>query len=66
MFVSETTALLRAILEEVCHNVDRSQNATRAHVAAGILAAAGRGRITAEDVREAGREALKTAPTTWR
>jgi len=66
MFASETTALLRSILEEVCHDVDRAHNATRAHVAAGILAAAGRGLITAEDVREAGREALKSAPTMWR
>jgi len=66
MFNSETTALLRSILEEVCHDVDRTHTATRAHVAAGILAAAGRGLITADDVREAGREALRCAPTKWR
>ena len=66
MFPSETTALLRAILEEVCHDVDRTHNATRAHVAAGILAAVGRGLATAEDVRAAGREALKSAPTMLR
>ena len=66
MLSSETTALLRAVLEEVCLDVDRAHTVTRAHVAAGKLAAAGRGLITAEDVREAGREALKTAPTMWR
>ena len=62
---AETRALLRAILNEVCEQVGEYQTATRAHVAAQILSAAGR-ETTLDNIREAGREALKTAPTMWR
>jgi hypothetical protein len=48
-----------------CEHFDQYQTATRAHVAAQILAAAGR-ETTFEDIRDAGRQALKTAPTMWR
>jgi hypothetical protein len=65
MFDAETRAMLRAILDEVCGHIGMYQNGTRAHVAARILAAAGRD-CTVEDVREAGRDALKTAPSMWR
>ena len=65
MFDAETRALLRNILDDVCSHVDQYQTATRAHVAAKILAAAGR-ETTFDAIREAGREALKTAPTMWR
>lgn len=61
----DITALLRTILDEVCVHIDQHQTATRAHVAAQILAAAGR-ESTPENIREAGRDALKSAPTMWR
>ena len=66
MFDAETRELLRAVLDEVCGNIDRYQNATRAHVATEILAAAGQEAATIDHIREAGRAALKTAPTMWR
>ena len=65
MFDADTRAMLRAILDEVCSHVDRYQTATRAHVAANILAAAGRD-TSPESIKEAGMDALKSAPTMWR
>jgi hypothetical protein len=64
MIDTETRAMMRTILDEVCEHVDQYQNATRAHVAAQMLAAAGR-EVTIENIR-VGREALKSAPTMWR
>ena len=66
MFDDETITLLRAILDEVCGHVDRYQNATRAHVAVKILAAARSKLCTIDEICEAGREALRTAPVSWR
>lgn len=66
MFDEETRALLRVILEEVCEDIDSSQNGIRPHVAAKILVAAGREYATVDNIREAGREALRSAPTTGR
>ena len=66
MFDSETTALLRAVLDEVCIEVSRYENGTRAHVAAKLLEAARRGGQSFDELKESGREALKTAPATWR
>ena len=57
--------MLRAILDEVCGQIDQYQIATRTHVAARILAAAERD-ATADHIREAGMNALKSAPTMWR
>ena len=37
---AETTALLRAVLDEVCENVSRYETGARAHVASKILEAA--------------------------
>ena len=62
---AETRAMLRTVLDEVCKNVGEDENAVRAHVAAKILTAAGR-EFTVDDIREAGREALKMDPTMWR
>ena len=62
MFDAEKRALLRAILDEVCVHVDQYHNATRAHVASRILAAAGR-ECTIEDIRNAGLEALRDQPS---
>lgn len=65
MFDPDTRELLRTILDEVCLHIDQHQTATRTHVAVQILAAAG-GESTPENIREAGRDALKSAPTMWR
>jgi uncharacterized protein (DUF2267 family) len=65
MIDTETRAMLRTILDEVCGHVGQYQNATRAHVAAQMLAAARR-EVTIENIRTVGREALKSAPTMWR
>lgn len=59
---SETTALLRAVLDEVCEKVGRHENGTRTHVATKLLQAAREGRRTVDELREMGREALRTAP----
>nr|WP_249799881.1 MULTISPECIES: hypothetical protein [unclassified Bradyrhizobium] len=61
-----TTALLRAVLEEVCDSLPRSETGTRAHVASKILEAANKGEITAERLRQVAMQALRSAPTMWR
>ena len=66
MFDSETTALLRAVLDEVCIEVGRYENGTRAHVASKLLEAASHGGQTLDELKERARQALKSAPTTWR
>lgn len=66
MFNSETTALLRSVLDEVCAHVSVYESGARAHVAAKLLEAAADGRRTIDDLRTTGREALKGAPAMWR
>lgn len=66
MSSSETAALLRSVLDEVCGEVGKYENATRAHVAAKLLEASARGEHTIEYLTELGREALKGVPTMWR
>jgi len=66
MFDSATTALLRAVLDEVCESVSRSDTGARTHVASKILEAAKKGETSLEGLRQTGREALSRAPTMWR
>ena len=66
MFDAQTTALLRAVLNEVCEDVSRYENGVRAHVAFKILEAARRGKTSADDLRKVGKIALQAAPTMWR
>ena len=66
MFDSETTALLRAVLNEVCENVSKYETGARAHVASKLLEAAMRGETSAEDLKRIGQSALCAAPTMWR
>ncbi|WP_247447192.1 hypothetical protein [Bradyrhizobium sp. 197] len=66
MLDATTTTLLRAVLEEVCDNLPRSETGTRAHVASKILEAANKGEITAERLRQVAMQALRSAPTMWR
>jgi hypothetical protein len=66
MFDPATTALLRAVLDEVCEEVSRFESGTRAHVASRILEAATKGDTSPDRLKRIGREALHDAPTMWR
>lgn len=66
MFDTATTALLRAVLDEVCETVSRHETSARTHVASKILEAATRGKTSLDSLRQVGREALSEAPTMWR
>ncbi|RXG85627.1 hypothetical protein [Bradyrhizobium vignae] len=66
MFDSVTTALLRAVLDEVCENVSRSETGARAHVASKILEAATKVDISPDHLKQIGRHALSQVPTMWR
>jgi hypothetical protein len=66
MFDKETSALLSSVLNEVCGQVGQYENGTRTHVASKLLEAAGRGGQTLDELRDTGREALRSAPTMWR
>lgn len=66
MFDAQTTALLRAILEDVCQTVSRYETGMRTHVAATILSAAREGETAPDNLRQIGRKALSDAPTMWR
>ena len=66
MFDTETTALLRAVLDEVCESVSHREIGARTHVASKILEAATRGEVSADGLRQVGRDALSRAPTMWR
>ena len=62
MFDSETTALLRAVLDEVCESVSRYETAARTHVASMILEAASKGETSVDGLKQIGRSALREAP----
>lgn len=59
MFDSATTALLRAVLDEVCEDVSPSEVGLRRRVAFKILRSAARG----DDLRQIGRDAPSRTPT---
>jgi hypothetical protein len=61
MYGTETTVLLRSVLDEVCQAA--RGNGTKAYVASKLLEAAAAGETKIDNLRKAGREALKTAPT---
>jgi len=65
MFDSQMTALLRAVLDEVCENVSRYESGARAHVAAKLLEAARTGERSVDDLRRIGRSALSGVPSMW-
>ncbi|MBR0950375.1 MULTISPECIES: hypothetical protein [Bradyrhizobium] len=66
MFDPATTALLRAVLDEVCEEVSRFETGARTHVASRILEAAATGNITPESLKQVSREALHQAPSMGR
>src|SRR3954470_6597971 len=65
MFDAETTALLRAVLEDVCESVSCYQTAARTHVASMILEAASKGETSVDGLKQIGRSALRGAPIVW-
>lgn len=65
MFEQATTALLRAVLDEVCEKLPRDETGARTHVACKILEAAKTGEATPDVLRQIGRKALAQAPTMW-
>lgn len=66
MLDAATTALLRAVLEEVCKSVAQSNSGVRAHVASKLLEAANRGERTHQLLKQIGLDALRQAPSMWR
>ena len=59
MFDTATTALLRAVLDEVCESVSARETGARTHVASlKFSEAATRGEVSPEGLRQVGREAL--------
>jgi len=66
MFDTATTALLRAVLDEVCECVSQREIGARTHVTSKILEAATRGEVAPEALKQVGRDALSHAPTMWR
>lgn len=65
IFDSATTALLRAVLDEVCESVSHREIGARTHVAS-ILHAATNREVSPEELRQVGRDALSHSPTMWR
>ncbi|TYO67405.1 hypothetical protein FXV83_05335 [Bradyrhizobium hipponense] len=65
MFEQATTALLRAVLDEVCEKLPRDETGARIHVACKILEAAKTGETTPEVLLQIGRKALTQASTMW-
>lgn len=61
MFDTETTALLRAVLD-VCESISQRETA-RTHVTSKMLEGATRGDIAPEALKQVGRDALSHAPT---
>ena len=66
MFDAATTALVRAVLDEVCESVLQREIGPRSHVASKILEAATRGEVSQDELTRAGRDALWWTPTMWR
>lgn len=58
MLDAETRARLRAVFDEVCSGVSRTETAARAYVASKMLEAASNGVTSTDGLRSAGREAL--------
>ena len=62
---SETAALLRTVLEDLCTELSIVDAETRTHVASKLLDAAEHGQCSLDHLREVGREALHKTPTMW-
>jgi hypothetical protein len=62
----QTTALLRAILDELCRDIPQFDASTRTNVASQLLASVRQGSASIEDLKRAGKVALRRPPTMWR
>ncbi len=65
MFDVEKTALLRAVLDEVCKTLPKSETGVKAHVAFKILQAAQSDDASVEVLKSVGHRALSEVPTMW-
>ncbi|MGY3533966.1 hypothetical protein ACVILK_002428 [Bradyrhizobium embrapense] len=65
MLDGATAAVLRAVLDEVCGDIPRSDTARRTDVASGLLRAVREGHSSIEELRRAGRAALRAIPGMW-
>jgi hypothetical protein len=63
---TETAAMLRAILDELCAETSLSDSFTRTNVASKLLETAREETSSLDDLRNAGRRALRQPPTMWR
>jgi hypothetical protein len=63
---AQTAALLRAILDELCCDIPRFDASTRTNVASQLLASVQQGSSSIEDLKRAGKVALRRPPTMWR
>jgi hypothetical protein len=61
-----TTALLRAVQDEVCESVSWTETGAGALVASKILEAATRGETSPDHLKKVGRQALSQPPIMWR
>nr|WP_247348892.1 MULTISPECIES: hypothetical protein [unclassified Bradyrhizobium] len=66
MFDAATTALLRAVLDEVCESVSHREIGPRTHIASKTVDAATRGEVSLDELGHGGRDALSRAPMVWR
>lgn len=66
MFDTAATAILRAVLDEVCESISHREIGARTHVASRILEPAAKGEVSPDGLRQGGRQALSHAPTMWR
>ncbi|MCA1365026.1 hypothetical protein I6F14_32660 [Bradyrhizobium sp. IC3069] len=66
MFDTATTALLRAVLDEVCESVSQREISARTHVASKILEQHLVAKFSREGLRQVGRQTWSRAPTMWR
>lgn len=65
MFDTATTALLRAVLDEVCESISQREIGAWTNVASKILEAATRGDVSPVGLRQVDRDALSHAPMMW-
>ena len=63
---AETAAALRAVIDELCAEVALEDTATRTRVASTLPAATKRGRQSVDELRKAGKAALRPPPSMWR
>jgi hypothetical protein len=63
---TKTAAVLRSLLDELCAQLPKFDADTKINVASRLLEAVEQGRSSVDDLRAAGKEALRDPPTMWR